>query len=194
MEKITSMDWLFEGRAIVFGSLICIWLGLLLIWIFAKYNHFPATTISVFILIILYFGLDKLVSTNKENAELVLSDISDLTLKGSVNSTLKHFDEQFKTARSTDLKGFKNWLATHQADKFIKNIIFWDIEDISQIVGAKTTKITCLVKVKTSLDGMREGIYRVEFIFQNNKDGLPTILSFQVYDPINQNNRIEIGI
>jgi len=34
----------------------------------------------------------------------------------------------------------------------------------------------------------------VEFIFQNNKDGLPTILSFQVYDPINQNNRIEIGI
>jgi hypothetical protein len=51
-----------------------------------------------------------------------------------------------------------------------------------------------MVKVKGNWGGIQEGIYRVEFLFKNKKDGAPSILSFQIYDPINQNNRLEIGI
>ena len=163
------MDLLFEGRLAVYGCLIFGWVGLFLIWTFAKFNHFITTTLAIAFLLASYWILDTLVITNKENAELELADISNL-------------------------KSFEGWLARNQADKLVKEIIFWDIENIGPGTDKNTSKISSMVKVKGNWGGIQEGIYRVEFLFQNKKDGAPSILSFQIFDPINQNNRLEIGI
>jgi hypothetical protein len=85
-------------------------------------------------------------------------------------------------------------LARNQAEKLVKEIVFWDIENIGPGTDKNTSKISSMVKVKGNWGGIQEGIYRVEFLFQKKKDGAPSILSFQIYDPINQNNRLELGI
>ena len=188
------MDLLFEGRLALYGCLIFGWVGLFLIWTFAKFNHFITTTLAIAFLLVSYWILDTLVITNKENAELVLADISKQTKLGSIISALKHLDGRFITVRGTDLKSFEGWLARNQADKLVKEIIFWDIENIGPGTDKNTCKISSMVKVKGNWGGIQEGIYRVEFLFQNKKDGAPSILSFQIFDPINQNNRLEIGI
>mgnify|MGYP006167769469 CR=1 FL=1 len=95
---------------------------------------------------------------------------------------------------SYDLKSFESWLARNQAEKLVKEIVFWDIENIGPGTDKNTSKISSMVKVKGNWGGIQEGIYRVEFLFQKKKDGAPSILSFQIYDPINQNNRLELGI
>jgi hypothetical protein len=188
------MDLLFEGRLAVYGCLIFGWVGLFLIWTFAKFNHFITTTLAIAFLLVSYWILDTLVITNKENAELVLADISKQTKLGSIISALKHLDGRFITVRGTDLKSFEGWLARNQADKLVKEFIFWDIENIGPGTDKNTCKISSMVKVKGNWGGIQEGIYRIEFLFQNKKDGAPSILSFQIFDPINQNNRLEIGI
>jgi len=188
------MDLLFEGRLAVYGCLIFGWVGIFLIWTFAKFNHFITATLAIAILLASYWILDTLVVTDKENAELVLADISKQTKQGSIFSALKHLDGRFITVRGTDLKSFESWLARNQADKLVKEIIFWDIENIGTGTDKNTSKISSMVKVKGNWGGIQEGIYRVEFLFQNKKDGAPSILSFQIFDPINQNNRLEIGI
>ncbi len=188
------MDMLFEGRLAVYGCLIFGWVGLFLIWTFAKFNHFITATLAIAILLASNWILDTLVVTNKEHAELVLADISKQTKQGSIFSALKHLDERFITARGTDLKSFESWLARNQADKLVKEIIFWDIENTGSGTDKNTSKISSMVKVKGNWGGIQEGIYRVEFLFQNKKDGATSILSFQRFDPINQNNRLEIGI
>jgi hypothetical protein len=188
------MDLLFEGRLAVYGCLIFGWVGLFLIWTFAKFNHFITATLAIAILLASYWISDTLVVTDKENAELVLADISKQTKQGSIISALKHLDGRFITVRGTDLKSFEGWLARNQADKLVKEIIFWDIENIGPGTDKNTCKISSMVKVKGNWGGIQEGIYRVEFLFQNKKDGAPSILSFQIFDPINQNNRLEIGI
>lgn len=188
------MDLLFEGRVAVYGCLIFGWVGLFLTWTFAKFNHFITATLAIAFLLAGYWILDTLVVTEKENAELVLTDISKQTKQGAIISALKHLDGQFITARGTDLKFFESWLTRNQADKLVKDIIFWDIENIGPGTDKNTSKISSMVKVKGDWGGIQEGIYRVEFLFKNKKDGAPSILSFQIYDPINQNNRLEIGI
>ena len=188
------MDLLFEGRLAVYGCLIFGWVGLFLIWTFAKFNHFITATLAIVFLLASYWILDALVITNKENAELVFLDISKQTKQGSIISALKHLDGQFITARGTDLKSFENWLARNQADKLVKDIVFWDIENIGSGTDKNTSKISSMVKVKGNWGGIQERIYRVEFLFKYKKDGAPSILSFQIFDPINQNNRLEIGI
>jgi hypothetical protein len=188
------MDLFFEGRPLIYGGLIFGWAGLFLIWTFAKFNHFITATLAIAFLLASYWILDTLVVTDKENAELVLADISKQTKQGLIISALKHLDERFITARGTDLKTFESWLTRHQAEKLIKEIIFWDIENIGKGSDKITTKISCMVKVKGSWGGFEEAIYRVEFLFQSNKNQPPTILSFQIYDPINQNNQLQIGI
>jgi len=188
------MDLLFEGRVAVYGCLIFGWVGLFLIWTFAKFNHFITATMAIAILLASYWILDTLVVTDKENAELVLTDISKQTKQGSIISALKHLNTRFITTRGTDLKSFESWLARNQADKFVKEIIFWNIENIGPGTDKNTSKISSMVNVKGNWGGIQEGIYRVEFLFENKKDGAPSILSFQIYDPINQNNRLEIGI
>ena len=188
------MDLLFEGRLAVYGCLIFGWVGIFLIWTFAKFNHFITATLAIAILLASYWILDTFVVTDKENAELVLADISKQTKQGSIFSALKHLDGRFITARGTDLKSFESWLARNQADKLVKEIIFWDIENIGTGTDKNTSKISSMVKVKGNWGGIEEGIYRVEFLFQKKKDGAPSILSFQIFDPINQNNRLEIGI
>jgi hypothetical protein len=85
-------------------------------------------------------------------------------------------------------------LARNQAEKLVKEIVFWDIENIGPGTDKNNSKISSMVKVKGNWGGIQEGIYRVEFLFQKKKDGAPSILSFQIYDPINQNNRFELGI
>jgi len=188
------MDLLFEGRVAVYGCLIFGWVGLFLIWTFAKFNHFITATSVIAFLLASYWILDTLVVTDKENAEFVLTDISKQAKLGSIISALKHLDARFITARGTDLKSFETWLARNQADKLVKEIVFWDIENIGPGTDKNTNKISSMVKVKGNWGGIQEGIYRVEFLFKNKKDGAPSILSFQIYDPINQNNRLEIGI
>lgn len=190
------MDMLFEGRTAVYGCLIFGWVGLFLIWFFAKFNHFITATLAIAFLIASYWVLDTLVVTDKENAELVLADISIQIKQGSLISALKHLDRRFITARGTDLKSFEAWLNRYQADKIVKDIIFWEIENIGRGSDINTYKISCMVKIKGNWGGFQEAIYRVEFLFQNKKDkkdGTLSILSFQIYDPINQNNQIEIG-
>lgn len=188
------MDMLFEGRMAVYGCLIFCWVGLFLIWSFAKFNHFITATLAIAFLLASYWVLDTLVVTHKESAELVLKNISKEIKQGSIISALKHLDGRFITARGTDLKSFEAWLNRHQAEQLVKEIIFWDIENIGPGTDKNTSKISSMVKVKGNWGGFQEAIYRVEFLFQNNKDGAPSILSFQIYDPINQNNRLEIGI
>ena len=124
------MDLLFEGRLAVYGCLIFGWVGLFLIWTFAKFNHFITTTLAIAFLLASYWILDTLVVTDKENAELVLADISKQTKQGSIFSALKHLDGRFITVRGTDLKSFESWLARNQAEKLVKEIVFWDIENI----------------------------------------------------------------
>ncbi|NBR05144.1 MAG: hypothetical protein EBT92_05160 [Planctomycetes bacterium] len=188
------MDFLFEGRFTIYGGLILTWVGLFIIWTFSKFNHFSKTTMTIAFLIIGYGVLDKTIVTDKENAEIVLKSISKEIKQGSINFALKHLDERFITAKGTDLKSFETWLTRNQADKLVKDIIFWDIENISSGNEKKTCKISCMVKIKGDWGGFQEAIYRVEFLFQTRKDRIPTILSFQVFDPVNQNNRLEIGI
>ena len=194
IRKISDMDLLFEGRLSIYGGLIFGWAGLFLIWTFAKFKHFFTASLAIVFLLASYWVLDGMVVTDLENAEFVLADISKQTKQGLIISALKHLDDRFITARGTDLKTFKNWITKNQAEKFVKEIIFWDIENIGKGSDKNTTKISCMVKIKGSWGGFEEAIYRVEFLFRNNKDQPPTILSFQIYEPINQNNQLEIGI
>jgi len=188
------MDLFYEGRLVIYGGLIFGWVGLFLIWVFANFKHFFTASLATVVLLGSYWVLDAIVVTDKENAELVLAEISKETKKGLIISTLNHLDERFITVRGTDLKFFKSWLTKNNADKLVKEIIFWDIENIGPGSDKTTIKISCMVKVKGNWGGIEEAIYRVEFLFQKNKDHPPTILTFQIYDPINQNNRLEIGI
>jgi hypothetical protein len=93
------MDLLFEGRTAVYGCLIFGWIGLFLIWTFAKFNHFITATLAIAFLLASYWILDALVVTDKENAELVLTDISKQTKQGAIISALKYLDGQFITAK-----------------------------------------------------------------------------------------------
>lgn len=188
------MDLFYEGRFVIYGGLIFGWLGLFLIWLFADFKHFFTASLATFGLLAFYWVLDAVVVTDKESAELVLEEISKKTKKGAVISTLSHLDKRFMTARGMDLESFKNWLIKNNADKLLKDIIFWDIENMGPSSDKSTRKIICMVKVKGNWGGIEEAIYRVEFLLQINKNQPPTILTFQLYDPINQNNRLEIGI
>ncbi len=188
------MDWLYEGRFAVYGFLVFTFVAFLLVWSIGKFNHILPTTIVLTGFIASYWLLDNWVETNKEKAEILLSNISNLCKSGRIQETTKYLSEKFTTQKGTNKTDLESWLKNKQGDKFIKELIFWNLEDMKIQESEETFKISSMVKIKGNWGTYQEGIFRLEIIFENKKDRNLLIKSFQLFDPISANNQLEIGI
>jgi len=177
-------DWLFEGRLTVYVVLAAVAATLLYVGVQRRRHEYLVAAGIVVALIGLYFLLDRLVETNREQVRRKLVEMADGVKDRDADRVLAHVSEKFAT-QGMDRAAFRRYVEARLSGRWLDELAMWDIEFPR---GAKpdfdgAIRVTFRVRPK----GARLGTtppFLGEAAFVRDGDGQWRMAGFKVFHPV----------
>jgi hypothetical protein len=180
-------DWLFEGRAVVYALLAAV-AGVLLIlwWMHRKRNLLIAVGV-VAGLAGLYFLLDRLVETPREQIERKVGEMAAAVKARDAGTIAKHLAADFRF-HGQDRDSFRKFVESAVNRGVLDELTVWDMEWPEE-GDDRTRRVQFKAKPKGGMAAGIEYYYLVKARFVREADGQWRLKDFDVYNPFVDSNR-----
>jgi hypothetical protein len=190
-------DWLFEGRQTVYVVLAAAAVVLLVAWWQTRKRYWLIGAGAMVGLIGLYFLLDRLVETDREQVVRKVQEMAAAVKARNIDGIFTHVSDEFRLD-GLDKASFRN--SAEQAIirlRRVEEVEVWDFHVPSDFrsphesrVGGSTrptqvAQVGFQAKPKGKGPGLEEGVgYPCEARFVRDPDGQWRLLDFQVFKPV----------
>jgi hypothetical protein len=192
-------DPLFEGRVSVYVALAAAGVVLLLAWWNSRRRHWLFGLGAVVVLAGLYFLLDRLVETDREQIERKVEEMAAAVRARNTAAIMAHVSDQLHRG-GRDKAAFGQ--SVERAIRLVDAVIVWEFvfpDDFRRPSGvsaggqARTPEVARVGFRAKPLGGqIRDNPgFNCEAQFVRDPDGQWRLLDFQVFDPLTQ-ERVEI--
>jgi hypothetical protein len=191
-------DWLFEGRLAVYLSLLAFAVVCLVAWQRTRRGVAVIAIGIVLILAGLYFMLDRLVETDREQIERKLLDMAANVQTQNVAAIFSHVSEDFRGGSGAKER-FRQFAESHLQRGDVTSVAVRDIEfpedfrSPIQIPGRQAEGARFSFRVNTH-GGIAEGWQALgQARFVRDPDGQWRLFDFRLFNPVvNSNEPIAI--
>jgi hypothetical protein len=190
-------DWLFEGRTSVYVSLAAIALVMLLAWQQTRKRFCLIGLAAAVGLAGLYFLLDRLVETGREQVVRKVQEMAAGVRARDVNAIFNHVSERFSRG-GADRTRFRDMVDGVLRARMVDEVEVWEFtfpEDFRATVSlpgqetpAETIRFSFRAKAKGGMATENVG-NPCEARFVRDPDGQWRLLDFQVFNPVLTNQR-----
>ena len=177
-------DWLFEGRTIVYVLLGVAAAALLYLGFTRKRRGLLVAGGIVAALIGLYFLLDRLVETDREQIRRSLSDMADAVKAADTERILSHISPKF-SAWGMDRAAFRGYVDRNLRGRLVDELLIWDVAfpNGGTPTANGTIEVTFRAKPKSARLGMTPD-FRGEATFARDSDGQWKMTGFKIFNPL----------
>ncbi len=177
-------DWLFEGRTSVYILLAAAVVGLFYCGLQLRRKELRWAAVVVAVLIGVYFLLDRLVETGREQVQRKLLEMADAVKAGDTDRVLEHVSSRFSTW-GMDRSAFRSYVEPHLRGRRVEELTIWDIAFPrgDRSTADDTIRVTFGVRPKGAQLGTTPS-FLGEASFVRDPDGQWRMAGFQVYNPI----------
>jgi hypothetical protein len=182
-------DWLFEGRSEIYWLLGLIAVVLLLVWWRTRKRNFLLAAAAVASLAGVYYVLDRLVETPREQIVRSLHEMADAVKARNAEAIFKHIAKDFKF-RSQDRTGFRAYVERALTVGAVDDLVIYD-ESWPDGGDDKVRPVRFYAKPKSSMLGDQPA-YPVEAKFVREADGQWRMREFEIYNPVAGKNPMDI--
>ena len=195
-------DWLFEGQTTVYVVLAAATVILFVAWWQTRKRYWFYGTVAFLALIGLYFLLDRLVETDREQIERKLNEMAAGVRERNVDRIFAHVSEQFRLNNS-DRAAFRAFaegaIRTGQVTEVrVRDPQFPDdfrSTERRTVRGASQQVQLARVQFRALLEGpqLTNAQFLVRATFVRDPDGQLRLLDFQLFNPfVDQNQPIQL--
>jgi ketosteroid isomerase-like protein len=183
-------DWLFEGRLAVYLALASVAAVCVMLWTRNRKRRWLYLACVPVLLIGVYFLLDLLVETRREQIGRKLKEMSAAVQARDVDRIFRHISEDFRLEQrgtSMDKAAFRRAVDTVFRNRVVDRVHIWDIA-----IGARAGDVVFRVKPTGQRIPDHPGfVCRATFV--QDADGQWRMAGFQVFDPlVNADQPIDI--
>jgi hypothetical protein len=195
-------DWLFEGWPAVYVVLAAVAVVLLVAWAQTRKRYWFYGTVAFLALIGLYFLLDRLVETDREQIVRKLGEMSAGVRERNVDRIFAHVSEQFRLNNS-DRAAFRAFAEKAISRGQVTEVKVWDFQfpDDFRSTERRTVRGASqqvqLARVQFRINPEGPGLTNAQFLvratFVRDPDGQLRLLDFQLFNPfVDQNQPIQL--
>ena len=149
------LDWLFEGRLAIYLFLLLIAGVLAFIWRSVRNRRLLAAAGVFVFLAVLYWILNLLVETPREQIERKMGEMKTALNKPDLDTVFRHTSESFKF-RGYDKKSARKHAEEALSSRRVRNIQVWEVEVEELDRTKKTAKVNFKVKADNSMSSGAE--------------------------------------
>jgi hypothetical protein len=118
-------DWLFEGRLTVYAILV---LAVIVVWYAAAgHRHRGLFILTIVVLANLYFLLDILVETKREQVRRKVREMADAVARRDPDTVGRHVAQSF-LVQNMNAAGFRDFVKTVLDQRRIDELVVWDFD------------------------------------------------------------------
>jgi hypothetical protein len=195
-------DWLFEGRPAVYVVLAATTVVLFVAWWQSRKRYWLYATAAFLALIGLYFLLDRMVETDREQIVRKVEEMSAGVRERNVDRIFANVSEQFRLNNS-DRAAFRAFAEQAIRRGQVTEVKAWDFHfpDDFRATERRTVRGTPqevqVARVQFSVKPEGPGLNTAGFLcratFIRDPDGQLRLLDFQIFNPlVDQNQPIQI--
>jgi hypothetical protein len=191
-------DWLFEGRAAVYVVLAAALVVLLVAWQQSRKRYWLYAAAAFGVLIGLYFLLDRLVETDREQIVRKVEEMSAGVRERNVERIFAHVSEQFRLNNS-DRAAFRRFAEEAIRRGQVTEVKAWDFQfaDDFRATERRTVRGTAQqvpvarvqFRVKPEGPGLTTAGFLCRATFVRDPDGQLRLLDFQLFNPLSDQNQ-----
>jgi hypothetical protein len=176
-------DWLFEGRLSVYVFLGALAVLLLIAWWQNRWAWCLAGVGILLVLIGLYWLLDRLVETDREEITRKVEELAAAVRQKRLNAAFEHVSDQFRSPSGMTKQQFRDGAEREIHRYEITEIVVWDFEYPERPSREKgTARASFRFKVKGSFGDFIE--HRCEPVFVYEPPRGWRLKSFKIFRPM----------
>lgn len=157
-------DWLFEGRKEVYYVLGAIAVILVIFWYQVPRRAYLISLAVCLSLIGLYYLLDRLVITYREEVEGTVELMAASVAEHKLDRAFNHFAEQFRTPRNLSKQDLRALADRELKSGGVTSVTVWGFETPGPVDRSRKVTTTFSFKVQGAF-GRDELFYRCEAVF-----------------------------
>jgi ketosteroid isomerase-like protein len=175
-------EWLFEGRIVVYCLLGAVAIVLLVLWRMYPRRGLLVAVVAIAALAGLYFLLDRLVETPREQIERKLVvEMREAVKARDVDAIFKYIAADFRF-RGQNREAFHGYVADALRAGLVEDVIIYDVS-FPDGGDDRTRPVEFMAKPKAPW-AENQPAYRVTAKFVREGDGQWRLQSFEVYNPV----------
>jgi hypothetical protein len=186
-------DWLFEGRAAVYVSLAAVAIVLLAAWQQTRRGKWPIGVGAVALLVGLYFLLDRLVETDREQVVRKVQEMAAGVRTRDANAIFRHVSERFSHGGANRAR-FREMVDAVLRGGVVDEVEVWGFQFAGdfraavplpgQEARAETIRVSFQAKAKGGRAPEGPGNPCEARFVRDPEDGQWRMLDFQVFNPV----------
>jgi ketosteroid isomerase-like protein len=179
-------DWLFEGRSEVYWLLGVLAAVLLILWWWLRKRGLLIAVGVVAAFAGLYFVLDKLVETDREQIERKVREMAAAVTRRDPDAVFQHVSDQFASPQGKGKAEFKEVAKGYINSGAAGEVVVWGFEFKQDVPRDKPlAPVAFMVKAKGNKFGVGdEASFRCEATFHRDADGQWRLKGFKLFDAL----------
>jgi len=182
-------DWLFEGRLSVYVFLLLIGCLLLVLWWQQRDRRLIYAVSAVGLAALLYFLLDVVRQTPREQVEATIREMADAVNKHDVDRLFRHVSDNFKY-RGRDKKEFRERVRSALDTYGVKNARIKNLRFLKEDAAAGQVTVRFDGKADTNQEWTLALPCEVDFIREG--DGQWRMKAIRFYNPVRSEEEWDI--
>ncbi len=183
-------DWLFEGRLPIYLALAAGTLILLILWVKVPRRVYLIGTGVGLLLLGLYYLLDRLVVTPREEIVETIQLMAGSVAKKNLEPAFVHFSERFRSPRGHTREQLRSQVEDEMNRGQVTSVNVWGFEILGPVERGQPAKVSFLFKVH----GLHEMAHlRCDSVFAYEPPHGWCMQSCRIFDPIQNDNEIDVG-
>jgi hypothetical protein len=179
-------DWLFEGWPAVYVLLLGGAAILGFLWTRDRKRHWLAAAGVLVALAGVYFLLDRLVETGREQIERKTQEMARAVQNRDVNRIFQHVSDRFHIGQAADKAQFRQLVENVLKHRLIDSVEVWEFQwpqGLPPVGSGQPARVVFRAKPKGQAAPHDVEHFRVEAEFVQEPDGQWRIQGFQIFHP-----------
>jgi hypothetical protein len=171
------MDWMFEGRWTVYLALLLMAGVFVALWVNDRKRHWLMLLSVPLLLAGVYFALDRLVETRREQIGRKLQEMAGAVERGDAARIAAHLSPTFRYG-AEDREGFRRFAEEFLRERRVHSLVVWD----TSVPDDRVQQVTLKAKPH---GGMATGAeyFFVKTRWAQDADGQWRLAGFTVHNP-----------
>jgi len=188
-------DWLFEGHRVVYYSLGALALVLLILWKQVPRRSYLIATAVCLLLIGLYYLLDRLVVTIREEVKGTVQLMAASVAQRDLDQAFAHMSDTITMNRKPiSNEALRSYAESMLRDGRVTEVLVWEFEFPEPVERDRPAKVTFQFKLRGDLYGKDDMYYRCDAVFRFEPPHGWVMHSCRILDPFHVEEEIPIPL
>jgi hypothetical protein len=189
-------EWLFEGQLLIYAILAAALVFLTIVWRQTPRKSYLAGIIALAVLIVLYYALDMLVVTDREQIRHALNEMSAGVEARSIGRIFDNVSDTYNRHGMTK-ESFRQVSTSVINGRHVDRLAIWGFEfapDYKQKESQSDARETVAkVRFQAKPEGANgTNLYQVDAVFHRDTDGKWRLQSWEVFDPFHESGALMV--